>query len=207
MPVREFANQKALIEYAERNGLVYLWETMPVSKGQGLLSTLTAFTKRQQMLSPDQYEIVDVRTSYRVRRAMLFPKAILQAEFDAEMMRFYSASPSALGCCCCCCWTTGCAALGGGLAASTGGSGSSVANRSHTRAISIRSERASLVSTRTATAKHSAARRRYSSRLPTSRPPHLSMSGRNVSCTKRFPGLSDGMLQDTAGGFTPALWR
>jgi hypothetical protein len=36
------------------------------------------------MLSPDQYEIVDVRTSYRVRRAMLFPKAILQAEFDAE---------------------------------------------------------------------------------------------------------------------------
>ena len=84
MPVREFANQKALIEYAERNGLVYLWETMPVAKGQRLLSTLSAFTKRQQMLAPDRYEIVDVRTSHRVRRAMLFPKAVLQAEFEAN---------------------------------------------------------------------------------------------------------------------------
>ena len=26
MPVREFANRKSLIDYAERNGLVYLWE-------------------------------------------------------------------------------------------------------------------------------------------------------------------------------------
>ena len=35
--------------------------------------------------SPDQYEIVDVRTHRRgVRRAMLFPKAILQAEFAAN---------------------------------------------------------------------------------------------------------------------------
>ena len=33
------------------------------------------------MLSPDHYEIVDVRTSTGVRRAMLFPKVILQAEF------------------------------------------------------------------------------------------------------------------------------
>ena len=41
--------------------------------------------KRQQMLSPDQYEIVDVRTSRGgVRRAMLFPKAILQAELAAN---------------------------------------------------------------------------------------------------------------------------
>ena len=44
----------------------------------------TAFTKRQQMLSPDQYEIVDVRTLRGVRRAMLFPKAVLQAEFAAN---------------------------------------------------------------------------------------------------------------------------
>jgi hypothetical protein len=43
-----------------------------------------AFTKRQQMLSPDQYEIVDVRTLRGVRRALLFPKAILQAEFAAN---------------------------------------------------------------------------------------------------------------------------
>jgi hypothetical protein len=25
MPVREFANKKALIDYAEQNGLVYVW--------------------------------------------------------------------------------------------------------------------------------------------------------------------------------------
>jgi len=67
MAVREFANQKALVDYAERNGLVYLWEGMP------------AFARRQ-LLSLDQYEIVDVRTPRRgVRRAMLFPKAILQS--------------------------------------------------------------------------------------------------------------------------------
>ena len=36
------------------------------------------------MLSPDQYEIVDVRTLRGVRRAMLFPKAVLQVEFAAN---------------------------------------------------------------------------------------------------------------------------
>jgi hypothetical protein len=86
MPVREFANQKSLIDYAERNGLVYLWERMPAfARRQRMVSPLPAFTKRQQMLSPDQYEIVDVRTSRGgVRRAMLFPKAILQAELAAN---------------------------------------------------------------------------------------------------------------------------
>jgi hypothetical protein len=43
-----------------------------------------AFTKRKRLLSPDQYEIVDVRTSRGVRRAMLFPKAILQDEFETN---------------------------------------------------------------------------------------------------------------------------
>jgi hypothetical protein len=60
MPVREFANKKALIDYAEQNGLVYLWA---FSIREQLVSP--AFTKRQQMLSPDQYEIVDVRTPRR----------------------------------------------------------------------------------------------------------------------------------------------
>jgi hypothetical protein len=50
-----------------------------------MVSPLPTFTKRQQMLSADQYEIVDVRTSRGgVRRAMLFPKAILQAELAAN---------------------------------------------------------------------------------------------------------------------------
>ena len=85
MPVREFANQKSLIDHAERNGLVYLWERMPAfAKRQRMLSPMPAFTKRQQLLSTDQYEIVDVRTPRGVRRAMLFPKAILQAEFAAN---------------------------------------------------------------------------------------------------------------------------
>ena len=54
-------------------------------KRHGQLSPVAVFTKRQQLLSPDQYEIVDVRTHRRgVRRAMLFPKAILQAEFAAN---------------------------------------------------------------------------------------------------------------------------
>jgi hypothetical protein len=85
MPVREFANQKAFIDHAERNGLVYLWEGMPAfARRQRMLSPMPAFTKRQQMLSPDQYEIVDVRTLRGVRRALLFSKAVLQAEFEAN---------------------------------------------------------------------------------------------------------------------------
>ena len=54
------------------------------AKRQRMLSPMPAFTKRQQLLSTDQYEIVDVRTRRGVRRAMLFPKAILQAELAAN---------------------------------------------------------------------------------------------------------------------------
>ena len=72
-PMREFASQKALISYAERKGLIYLWEGMPT------------FAKRQRLFSRDQYELAEVRTSRRgVRRAMLFPKAILEAEWAAD---------------------------------------------------------------------------------------------------------------------------
>ena len=72
MDRRDFKTAKALHNYAERTGNVYLWEGM------------LAFAKRQRMLSPDQYQIVDVRTSRGMRRAMLFSKAILQAEWDAD---------------------------------------------------------------------------------------------------------------------------
>ena len=37
---------------------------------------MLAFAKRQRVLSPEQYQIVDVRTSRGMRRAMLFSKAI-----------------------------------------------------------------------------------------------------------------------------------
>src|ERR1700730_7016494 len=51
MTRREFANQKALVAYAEQSDLAYEYECTP------------AFAKRQRLLSPEQYEIVEVRTS------------------------------------------------------------------------------------------------------------------------------------------------
>ena len=42
--------------------------------------------RRQRLLSRDQYELAEVRTSRRgVRPAMLFPKAILEAEWAADV--------------------------------------------------------------------------------------------------------------------------
>jgi len=78
MPSRQFANRKALLQYAKRHGLVYLWEGTPL------------FAKWQRLLSLEQYEIVEVQTSRRgVKSAMLFAKPA-QAERDAadppEMM-------------------------------------------------------------------------------------------------------------------------
>jgi hypothetical protein len=72
VPQRKFANQKELIDYAERNALAYAWEGSH------------AFAKRQRVLSPEQYEIVEVRTSRGVSRVMLFSKAIIQAECEAN---------------------------------------------------------------------------------------------------------------------------
>src|ERR1700720_2559568 len=76
MPVREFANQKALMPSGRA-----LSSYGRSASGQ-LPSPVAIFTRRQRLLSPDQYEIVDVRTSRGVRRAMLFPKMILQARAD-----------------------------------------------------------------------------------------------------------------------------
>jgi hypothetical protein len=65
---RQFASQKALLDYAEQNGLVYVWAYI---KRQRVLSP--AFIERQQLLSPDHYEIVEVCTSRGLRQALLFP--------------------------------------------------------------------------------------------------------------------------------------
>ena len=43
-----------------------------------------AFAKWQRLLSPEQYEIVEARTSRGVSRVMLFSKAIIQAEWEAN---------------------------------------------------------------------------------------------------------------------------
>jgi hypothetical protein len=71
----EFANQKALQDYAEAHDLEYFWEGM------------NAFAKRITALAPRQYEIVDVRTSRGVTRALLCPKEILPPEFEADRGR------------------------------------------------------------------------------------------------------------------------
>jgi len=70
--MREFANQKALQDYVELHDLVYLWED-----GR-------AFTSRYERLSPQQREIVAVRTKRGVTKALLFAKATLRAEFEGH---------------------------------------------------------------------------------------------------------------------------
>jgi hypothetical protein len=70
-PMREFADQKALQDYVKLHDLVYLW------KGTRL------FAMRCAQLSPEQCEVVEVRTKRGVTRALLFPKALLRAEWKA----------------------------------------------------------------------------------------------------------------------------
>jgi hypothetical protein len=69
MPRRTFASQKELQDHAEQTGKV---------------CRLEGVAKRQRLLSPDQYEIVDVRTSGGVKQAILIPKAVLKAVWEAE---------------------------------------------------------------------------------------------------------------------------
>jgi hypothetical protein len=69
--MREFADQKALQEYVKLHDLVYLWD------GTG------PFALRYTQLSPEQCEVVDVRTKRGVTRALLFRKALLRAEWKA----------------------------------------------------------------------------------------------------------------------------
>ena len=65
MSRREFTSQKALQDHAEQTGQVCVLE---------------GIATRQRMHSPDQYEIVDVRTFRGVlRSALLIPKAVLKA--------------------------------------------------------------------------------------------------------------------------------
>ena len=72
MPMREFADQKALQNYVKLHDLVYLWEgTRP-------------FAMRFAQLPPEQREVVDVRTKRGVTRALLFRKALLRAEWEAD---------------------------------------------------------------------------------------------------------------------------
>ena len=57
---------------AEQHDLAYVWE------GQA------AFSNRLRTLASGQYEIVEVRTRRGITRALLFPKDILRAEWEAD---------------------------------------------------------------------------------------------------------------------------
>jgi hypothetical protein len=70
MPRREFASEKTLQDHAKRVGDFCAFEGSPT------------FAKWRRLLSPEQYEIVDVLTSRGVSRAILFPKAVLREWAD-----------------------------------------------------------------------------------------------------------------------------
>jgi hypothetical protein len=56
-----FANQRALIEYAEAHDLSYAWGGSP------------AFAKRSRLAQPGQYELVEVPTKRGVVESALIP--------------------------------------------------------------------------------------------------------------------------------------
>jgi hypothetical protein len=72
MHPERFEHHTALQNYAERNGLTFVWEGM------------AAFANRARTLSPDEFAICTVRTKRGTTRALLFAKAMLQAEFEAD---------------------------------------------------------------------------------------------------------------------------
>ena len=73
----KFADQIELHRYAERNGLAYAWEYT------------RAFAKWQELLTPEQYELVEVRTRQGTSRAMLFSKAMqVEQEVATERERW-----------------------------------------------------------------------------------------------------------------------
>ena len=61
MHSRKFESKAALVAYAEQNGLTCLMES---------------FAKWRGRLSPEQYDVVEVRTSRGLKSAMLLPKAV-----------------------------------------------------------------------------------------------------------------------------------
>jgi hypothetical protein len=72
MHSRKFESREALVAYAKQNGLTCL---------------SASFAKWQQLLSPKEYLLVEVRTSDAVRPAMLLPKATLKAAWEADPLR------------------------------------------------------------------------------------------------------------------------
>ena len=75
MQPETFEHHAAVHDYAERNGLVYLWEGT------------AAFENRRRMLAPEQYQILAVHRPKGMTRVILFSKDILKAEWKTDMPR------------------------------------------------------------------------------------------------------------------------
>jgi hypothetical protein len=71
----QFENQKALQDYAKAHDMEYTWEGMKSFAQRWRLA---------QLAQPGTYELVEVRTKRGITRVLLFPKAILRAEFNAD---------------------------------------------------------------------------------------------------------------------------
>jgi hypothetical protein len=67
-PPEAFEHHAAVYDYAERNGLTYVWEGT------------AAFEKRKRLLSPKQCQILAVHTRRGVTQVLLFSKDILESE-------------------------------------------------------------------------------------------------------------------------------
>src|SRR6516162_4708266 len=81
--MREFPNPKALQDYVKLHKLTYLWEGT------------RSFARRFAQLSPERCEVASVATRRGTARALLFPRAILLAEWVSDAR---SSRPSARGC-------------------------------------------------------------------------------------------------------------
>jgi hypothetical protein len=71
----EFANQSELRDYADAHDLAYVWEGT------------NAFAKRWRLAElsrPGEYHLVEVSTKRGRTKALLFPRAILRAESEAD---------------------------------------------------------------------------------------------------------------------------
>jgi len=77
MPQRKFVNQKALVDYAERNGLVYLW-----AGPERRTSPMPTFTKRQSSLDGDLGVVRDKKTRHAANRCKLTEHCIARSVTD-----------------------------------------------------------------------------------------------------------------------------
>jgi hypothetical protein len=74
MPLREFADENALNNYAELHGLECLREGT------------SGFRKRRRLarVSPEYYQLATVGTGRRIRRVLLFSSTIQRAELETS---------------------------------------------------------------------------------------------------------------------------